>query len=222
MRKLLAPAAFCLFTLTGYLISMESWNGNVFVYLGEQRAPAAIRSMRDYSAVDRKALYQAVHRQLLEGARMIKGSGEMGLALGHPLIKGDERTEFACPLEGRPGLFDTMEVTFYGLGISSAGQQPAMTIVAECQSTGSLNRLDTVWIPMKDIMAAEAKDQDLQIYGEHPVSVRLQYMPGEWPAAWVLSKVRLFKRDEPEEQLLIDADKMREANGKLMSFEWHQ
>lgn len=206
--------------LTGYLVSIESWNGAVFVYLGEQRAPAAIRSMRDYSAVDRKALYASVHRQLLEGARMIKGAGEMGLALGHPLIKREDRMEFACPLEGRPGLFDTVEVSFMGLGISEAGQQPTMTLLAECQSTGSLNHLDTIWIPMQTLLALEAKDQDLQLYGEHPVSVHLQHMPGEWPVSWVLSKVRLFKRDEPEEQLLIDADKMRETNGKLMSFDW--
>ncbi len=222
MRKALGPIGFCLCLLLGSTVMVDSWNGAVFVYLGERRSPAAVRSMRDYSAIDRKALFSSVHRQMLEGAKIIKQQGQMALTLGHPLMKSSERNEFACSVEGRPGLFDRVELSFTGTGISESGHQPMMTVESKCGSGGNLSELETIYIPMQDIVAAEAKDQEMQIFGDHPVMVRFNHIPGEWPTGWVLSKVRFFREDDGEESLTIDADKMREntGTGKLLSFDW--
>lgn len=201
---------------------VNSWDGAVFVYLGEQRSPAAVRSMRDYSAIDRKALFSSVHRQMLEGAKLIKQQGQMALTLGHPLMKTAERNEFACPVEGRPGLFDRVELTFTGTGISESGHQPMMTIESKCGSGGNLSELETIYIPMQDILAAGAKDQELLTTGDHPVLVKLEHIPGEWPVGWVLSTVRFYREGSPEESMTIDSEKMRDTTetGKLLSFDW--
>ena len=220
MRGLLATVTFCLFMLTGYLVSVESWNGTVFVYLGELRSPSAVRSIKDYSAVDRTALFASVHRQMIAGAHLIKQPDSMGLTLGHPLMKSATGRDFACAVDGRPGLFDHVELTFIGLGISEAGRQPKMTIEADCRGGGNLSELGTIWIPMREIVAANAQDQELQIYGENPVTVRLEQIPGEWPATWVLWNVRLFREDNPEESLVIDSGKIRESGAKMLSFDW--
>ncbi len=220
MRALFAQIGFCLFLTAGYVVSVESWNGAVFVYLGEQRSPASVRSMRDYSIVDRKALFASVHKQMLEGAKLMKEDGSMGLTLGHPLMKASDGNDFACPVQGRPGLFDRVELTFLGMGISESGHQPKMIVEADCTSGPNLSQLGTIWIPMADILATEPKDQELQFYGDQPKSIRLEHIPGQWPNAWVLISVRFFRQAFPDENLLIDAEKMRETKGKLISFDW--
>lgn len=221
MRKLFAPIGFCLFLAAGYLVSVESWNGAVFVYLGELRSPASVRSMRDYSIVDRKALFASVHKQLLEGAKLMKDDGTMGLTLGHPLMKASDGNDFACPVPGRAGLFDRVELTFLGLGISESGHQPKMVVEADCNPGTNLSQLSPIWIPMAEIVAAGPKDQDLQFYGEQPKKIRLEHIPGEWPTTWVLTSVRFFRQAFPDENMLINAEKMRETNGgKLISFDW--
>lgn len=209
---------------TGYALSVDSWNGAVFVYLGEQRSPAAVRSMRDYSAIDRKALFSSVHRQMLDGAKLIRQAGFMALTLGHPLMKSADRNEFACPVQGRPGLFDRVELTFNGTGISASGEQPQMIIESECTGGGNLNQLETIWIPMQDILSTEPKNQEMQMYGDHPVMVRLNHIPGEWPTGWVLSTVRLYHHENLEETMTIDSAKMRDTTdtGKLLSFDWQR
>jgi len=144
----------------------------------------------------------------------------MGLTLGHPLMKSSDRNEFACPVQGRPGMFDRVELTFIGTGISEAGQQPKMIVEADCATGPNLGEINTIWIPMQDIVTAEAKDQEMQIYGDHPVIVRLEQIPGEWPVAWVLSNIKLFRQANPDENVTIDSAKMRETSGKLLSFDW--
>jgi len=221
MRKLLAPIAFFAFLMAGHWVSVDSWGGAVFVYLGEQRSPAAVRSIRDYSVIDRKALFSSLHKQLLEGARLVKQDGYVGLTLGNPLVKAARGTkEFACAIQGRPGMFDRMELTFLGAGISEAGRQPKMTVEADCSSGMNLTELETIWVPMHDIVTAAAIDQELQIFGDRQVIVRLEQIPGEWPPSWVLWNVRLYRSANPEEGVSVDNGKIRETNPKLFSFSW--
>ena len=137
MRKLIAPAFFIFALATGYWVSVESWNGAVYVYIGEQRSPASNRSMRDYSALDRKALSKSIHKQLLASAKVTERNGFMGVTLGHPLFKRAKGTgEFACPVQGRAGVFDRVELTFVGIGVSDSGEAPLMLVEAECHHCG--------------------------------------------------------------------------------------
>ena len=67
--RLLAVAALFL-TGLGFSnwITMHSWGGAVYVYVGERRAPASVRTSSDYSAIDRQSLYRSVHAQLMASA----------------------------------------------------------------------------------------------------------------------------------------------------------
>lgn len=210
---------FAMLVLAGYLISTHSWDSMVFVYIGEQRSPAAVRSLQDYVPVDRSAFAEPVHKQMFRDAKKIQEERYIGLSFGHPLLN-DRGGEFACPVKGRPGMFDRVELTFLGSGISSSGQQPRMIVETPCQLGDTFGRLDTIWLPMQDIVRAPAKDQELQIYGERPVVIRLQQIPGEWPPTWVLWNVRFFNTEVSDRSLTVDLAKIREANGKIFAFDW--
>lgn len=221
MKRWTIPAFFVLAIATGNHIATESWNGRVYVYLGEQRAPATVRSIRDYSAVDRKALTSSVNKQLLASAKLKELNGYIGVTLGHPLFKRAKGTgEFACPVQGRPGVFDKVELTFFGTGVSEAGDPPLMIVEGECAPGGNLNEMRTIWIPMKAIMASAARDQEMQLFGDQPVTVRLQQIPGQWPESWVLQSVRLFREHNPDDSLVLDSKMVREANPQRLSIAW--
>jgi len=223
MRKLIAPAFFIFAVVTGYWISVESWKGAVYVYMGEQRSPASQRSMRDFTALDRKALTSSVHKQLLASAKVTEKNGYMGVTLGHPLFKRAKGTgEFACPVQGRAGVFDRVELTFLGVGVSDSGQAPIMLVEAECHTGNNLNEMRTIWIPMKSIHRSVAQDQEMQLFGDQPVTVRLQKIPGAWPDSWILQSVKLFRELNPEENLTVDAKGVRDANPRLLELSYRQ
>ena len=222
MNKILAPLLFVCFLAVGYWTAVESWDGSVYVYLGEQRSPAAARSIRDYSAVDRKALSSSLNKQLLGKAKLKVKNGYLGITLGHPLMKrANAGADFACPVQGRAGIFNQVEMTFMGTGISEAGQPPRMVITAECVPSSNLSELRTIWVPMQQIVAGPAHDQELQVYGEkHPVTIALQGIPDAWPSNWVLESARLYRADNPEEMMAIDTNGVRAAQPKMLSFDW--
>jgi hypothetical protein len=223
MKKLIAPAFFMLALATGYSISMESWNGAVYVYMGEQRSPASMRSMKDFSAVDRKAITTSVQKQLLASAKVTEKNGFMAVHLGHPLFKRAKGTgEFACPVQGRAGIFDRVELTFIGMGINESGEPPLLVVEAECKPGSKLSEMRPIWIPIKAIMASPAQDQEMQMFGDQPVTVRLQKIPGQWPDSWVLQAVKLYRELNPSENLTVDAKGVREANPRLLELSWRQ
>lgn len=223
MRKLIAPTFFIFALTIGYWVSVESWNGAVYVFIGEQRSPASNRSMRDYSALDRKALSKSIHKQLLASAKVTEKNGFMGVTLGHPLFRRSKGIgEFACPVQGRPGVFDRVELAFMGIGVSDSGEAPLMLVEAECQTGNSLNEIRTVWIPLKAIHRSVAKDQEMQLFGDQPVTVRLQKIPGAWPDSWVLQSVKLFREMNPADNLTVDAKGVRDANPKLLELSYRQ
>lgn len=222
MRKILIPSFFALFLLIGYQRAVSSWGGKVFIYLGEQRSPAAVRSLRDYSSVERRTLLHSVHRQMLEEAKFVAKDGYVGLYLKHPMMRSERGLDFACSVGGRPGLYDRIELTFIGEGISESGSQPRMLVESECTPGNRIDDLSVIWIPFRDIITAPAKDQEMQIFGDHPVTLRLEQIPDSWPNRWVLWNVRLFRQANPDDHYVIDSNKIRQSNAKLMSFDWPQ
>ncbi len=221
MRTFFVFAFFCLFVAAGFRVAVDSWHGQVFVYMGEQRAPASVRSIRDYSALDRKALFTSVQKQMLADASANAYGGFVGVKLGHPLVKvAGGASEFACPVQGHSGLFDRVELTFIGTGVSESGEQPKMIVESDCLPGENLNTLAPIFIPMQDIVRAPAKDQEIQLFGEHSVVVRLVQIPSTWPRNWVLWNVKLFRQANPDESLNIGSAKIREAHPKLLSFDW--
>jgi hypothetical protein len=221
MRKLVVPIFFVFAVIAGFRISTESWNGSVYVYMGEQRSPAALREARDFSAVDRKAISGNLSKQLLASAKLKELNGYIGVTLGHPLFKRARGTgEFACPVHGRPGVFDKVELVFMGTGVSEGGEPPTMVVEGECAPGSTLNEMRTIWIPLKAIMASAPQDQEMQLFGDQPVTVRLRQIPSQWPENWVLQSVKLYRENNPEESMLVDSKGVREGNPKLIQFGW--
>ena len=222
MRQALVALGFIAAIGFANWLTVTSWNGTVYVYMGERRAPASVRTARDYTPIDRHALYRSAHAQLMAQAATERRDGAVGIKLGHPLVARPEGggRDFACEVSGHQGIYDRMEVTFYGIGISDNGEEPHMTIDSACLSSGGLEALDTIWIPMQDITAAQPQDQELQVTGDHPAIVRLEHIPGAWPEKWVLISVRFYREDSQVDELRVDAQHLREAGASLLSFDF--
>jgi hypothetical protein len=216
-----AGALFIFGLMLGYGIVVRSWGGSLYVYLGEERSPATVRLLSDYAALDRRSLANDVHQQLVGGAELIRQNGELGVRLGHPLLKlKGGGYDFACAVQGRPGVFDRIELIFWGIGITESGHPPRMVVESSCQTGEDLNRLATLWLPMSQIFANPAKDQQLEFYEDPPLTIRLEQIPGEWPENWVLTHIRLFREDNPSNSLEIGASLIKEARSQILSFEW--
>lgn len=216
MRTLPSVIVFSLFTLAGYLLAIQSWGGIVFVYLGEKRAPASVRKLGDYSTVPRSALHRAAHEQLAAPGDVLEQNGSVGIHLGNPLVRNQMgETDFACKVRGREGLFDRVELTFTGTGISEGGENPKMTVESSCEGADPVSDLATIWIPIQDIKRGPAADGNLHF---DDLEVRLQSMPGQWPDTWVLSNVRLFRKEEPNRSMTVDTVQMRRSRPALISF----
>lgn len=217
MRALLPAALFLGCSLFGYWVATQSWGGSLFVYLGEERSPSSVRRSEDYSVLDRRALTRSATEQLLSDLQLKPENGSLGVWLGHPLIHRD----FACTVNGRPGLYDRIELTFYGQGISQHGDMPMLVVESDCMSGTSLDRLAPLWVPMTDILNTPPQDQEINVPSQPPAFVRLLNIPGEWPEEWVLWSVRLIDSEASQDDWVLDAAALRTAaQGNLPTFTW--
>ncbi len=211
-------AFFLAFAYLGYFASMNAWNGNIYVYVGETRAPAATRSIKDYSMLSRKALSERFHKQLVADAALFRDQGYLGVQLGHPIIpKAEGGWDFACNTPARQGLFNRIRLTFMGTGVAESGQPPKMTVEGSCRSGGSLDQLATFWVPISEILRSQAREQD--VYSEDLI-IRLRDIPDEWPESWALKEIKLFKQNDEEDYIEVGASLLMEARAKMLVFEW--
>ncbi len=219
MRTTGAVILFCTFVLSGYKFAISTWGGVVYVYLGEERAPAAVRNSADYSEMSYRNLGASVEEQLVSEAEVEMREGAAGIYLGNPLLRAAEGLEFACQVKDRAGIYDRVELSFMGTGISTSGETAELIVEAPCESRDIAWALEPIWIPIRQIVSQPAKDADYQTEGEHPVKFHLRHMPDEWPPQWVLARVKLFRSDDEEVFLEIDAQKMRSARASLLTFD---
>jgi hypothetical protein len=213
--------AFCL--LSGVWLTNISWDGKVFVYLGEERAPAAVRSLSDYSAIEMKSLDASAHLQLMNNSVVVAERDRLGIQLGHPLLhREDGARVFGCEVRDHTGVYNRISLLFVAEGVSSSAAPPQMTVVSECHSMQDLNQLETIWIPMQQIYSLPARDQEFTSNDDNPVGIGFTDMPPEWPDRWVLMSVRLFRDDNPDQSLTIDTNHLRDARPTLLSLDWQR
>jgi hypothetical protein len=214
---------FLFITCAGFGLGLTeaSWDGKVYVYMGRERGPAAVKSIKDYSALDGGSLSKTAHAQLLADAHMDREDGYLGVKLGQILVKTESGArDFACAAGGRPGVYDRIQLTFMGEGITEGDSPPKMIVDAKCRSTFALERLDAVWIPMADIVSLPPKNQDLRSRGEEPTFIKLEHMPSAWPETWSLYEVRLYKETNPESFFKVGAGDILKGDYKSLGFEW--
>lgn len=216
--------AFLLFFVCAYFgfrMASNSWQGVRYVYLGDDRAPAALHNLRDFSKLDAKALSLAAHNQLVSHAEIIRQSDQVGVKLGHFITRTAEgRREFACAVQNRSGAYDRISMSFMGLGVSDSGEVPTVTVETNCKSSTDLDWLETVWIPMNYIAALGNNDQEIQTYEAEPMTISIAGMTSDWPESWVLTKVRLFQEGRPDEAMVVDTTTMPSIEKQKFSFEW--
>jgi hypothetical protein len=208
----------------------KSWNGKVFVYLGEERAPSAVRALSDYSELDMNALDQTAHLQLMANATVVHDRDRLGLKFGHPLLhREDGARVFGCEVRDHSGMYNQIELSFVAEGVSSSSAPPQMTIVTKCHSVEDLNQLETIWIPMKRIYSLPSRDQEFKANDDTSMTIQFTDMAPEWPDQWVLTGVRLLRdeseglttgTDEAAHSLSISTDQLRDAQAKLLSLDW--
>lgn len=222
MRKALAAGLFVTGVLFAQWFVTRAWDGQVFVYVGEHRSPASVRSVDDYSAISGRALNDSIEAQVLANATIVPHASYIGVRLGNPLVSGLEngRREFACDIPGHLGVFDHVELVFHGIGITDNGEPPTLLVDAACQSTTRPDVLDVIWLPREQLAAHGPADQELDLTGNYPMYVKLEHMPGDWPVTWVLMSVRFYGFDEVEDGLYLDAARLRRTGNQVPSFNW--
>lgn len=222
MNKALLFLFFASVMALGYWMSERAWDGQVYVYMGSERSPAAVRQLRDYTPVEGRSITRTAQEQLLADAQLDKQDGFLGIKLGQILVRREDGArEFACEANGRPGLFDRIELTFVGEGIAESGEPAKMVVDSKCSSLTDLDRLDTIWVPMQEILSLKPQDQDLQSRGEDPTFIKMQTVPSSWPTSWTLQSVKLYRRSSLDTQALtIGTAQLMEMNGKRLAFDW--
>lgn len=218
--RTLGTCALFVAAFTGALaVTSRSWNGTVYVYVGERRAPASVRRARDYAPIERAALSRKPDAQLMSGAQVLQSGEEVGVGLGHPLLPRGAGREFACAVGGHPGIYDRVEVTFYGIGVTDNGERPQLVVETDCRAAEKIDALETLWIPAKALFAAKPGDRDFEVEGERRLNVSLQHIPDVWPESWVLWNVRFYRSDDATDSgLTIDAAHLRANAISLPSF----
>lgn len=216
MRTISAFILFLAGLMTANWLTVRSWNGTLYVYVGEVRAPASVRSVHDYSAIDRQALFRSVHEQLMSSAQLLrdeKNPEAIGVRLGHPLVqRGDGGKEFVCGVSEHTGLFDRVELTFYAMGVTENGEPTYLTANAPCRPSEQVDVLDAVWIPN-----VHGQENELNM-GQ--TRVRFQNLTSHQPDSWALWSVRFYREDDPQLSLTVDAAQLKKAAPNRFTFSW--
>ena len=181
---------------------------------GLRRDPAAIRKVYDFSDLRGESLTQAAKRRLISGARIVKNNGNIGLELGHFVVKGDMGLKsFACKN------FSKIVLTFEGDGYSTGDHKPTMTTEDVCVVGADINTVQPIWIPFSKVISEPAADGEVQLHG-HTAKLNFTHISGEWPKTWKLIGIRLVNPELPSENISVDEKEIGLLTGKPIVLEY--
>lgn len=167
-----------------------SWSSKEFpdqyVDRSNSRDPAAIRKSYDFSNLDGVALTQATKQRLLAGAGLIKEKSQVGVELGHFVVRDDNGGKtFAC------NKYSEVILQFEGDGMAVAGEKPSMQVQGGCEISADINRISPLWIPVAKILGEPVGEGEFDFRDEHHIKVRFTNVSDQWPGAWILKGVKL-------------------------------
>lgn len=224
MWTLVKFTPFLLGLLVGYRLAVNSFDGKLFVYLGESRAPASVRELHDYMPVSGKVLKRSVSEQILAESKFLLRKGRLNIGLGNPLSKGaDGLKHFGCGTSAGLGPYDQIELVFEGQGIMESGRSPQLSVQAACRSTQQPAQMDWIEIPIEEIRKDLGRRRhDTELMYSTPSTVRVQFknLPYVWPEDWVLISVKLWSERDPSRALQVSTDEWRTLHAKRVSFFW--
>lgn len=200
-----------------------SWEGIRFVSISNGRSPAAIKGLRDLSSLRGTSLSTAAESQFMSQSLIEKTKEGLEIALNQFVMRDSQgKRNFVCQVEGRPGVFDRVEVTLIGLGISEGGKLPKLTIETDCKSQPNPKFIGPIkiFIPMAKIYELRPVDQDLNFYDEQNSFIRISQMPSEWPGEWSLESIRYFNSKSPQEMLTLLTPEKKSPSKGAFTLKW--
>ena len=216
MKALYSIAIISFFFLSGILISRSSEkipmqlasNSNAD-YTSSRRDPASIKHVYDFSQLEGSALNFAAKQRLLEGAKLIHDKNDIGVELGHFVIKGsDGQKSFACQH------YSQVVLSFQGEGMAVGGELPKMEVEGGCEISSDINSIAAVWIPVARILGEPVADGEFDFREGHPSKLKFANVSDQWPKLWQLRSVRLVDPSGSNSEVSIDASELKKILGK--------
>ena len=177
------------------------------------RDPAAIRKSYDFSELDGIALSQASKQRLIAGARILKEQTEVGVELGHFVMRGQGgQKTFAC------NKYSKVRLGFDGDGMAIGGDKPQMEVEGACEISADINRISPLWIPVAKIMGEPVAEGEFDFRDQHPIKIRFSNVSDQWPMAWVLKSIKLVS--DAGEEVTIEGGELRQMIPKPLILEF--
>ncbi len=199
----------------GGTAALRSWDGVIFLYLDDSRAPSAIHRELDISALRGADLMLASQKRLVSEAKLLKRSDSLGIQLGQFVLRNEKgiRTT-ACRV------FDRVTLEFVAEGLIENGEAPSMTIEGSCSEAHDISQLEPLWIPVQRIVAESPGDMELQFWDQEPVRVRFQHLGLEWPMHWRLNGVQLSSSNQMSTPVGLDHQDIRKLLDSPIRMNW--
>ena len=190
MKYFMTSLGIALFFACGLLLSWYSRQfpdaNSVTIVTRPSRDPAAIKKTYDFSHLEGSALNYAAKQRLLDGVKMIKDNQDIGVELGHFVIRGEDgQKAFACQR------YSKVVMTFEGDGVAVGGELPKMEVEGNCEISTDINSIAAVWIPVSRIIGEPVADGEFDFREGHPAKLKFANVSDQWPKVWMLRSVKL-------------------------------
>lgn len=208
MKPLLSIAALIFFFAVGFYTHKKSqeFPAEVSEYdvATSRRDPAAIKKVYDFSNLEGTALSFAAKQRLLEGAELLHDKKDVGVSLGHFVIKGQSgEKQFACER------YEKVFLQFEGEGIAVAGELPAMEVESNCSISEDINRIAAIWIPVSRIMGEPVADGEFDFREGRAIKLRFANVSDQWPTVWRLRSVKLSDPKGTYGDVVVEPNELR-------------
>jgi hypothetical protein len=213
---LLAVTTFCLIVAAATYTSLNSWNGVIYIYVGDAREPAAVQKRLDVSNLKGSDLRIASRDRLLEEARLVTQDGLTGIELGHFVTKAaDGSKQFACQA------YQRIRLVYQAEGMAESGEVPEMTVEGPCLTADDINRIAPLWVPEAKIRAQRPHDFAVD-YEENDAQMSFHFrnMGSHWPELWSLKAVSMFDPDQPADSLEFAPPEVHAIHPQQLNLHW--
>lgn len=209
MKTFVTFLGLACFFFVGVLIS---WNSKQFpmeaaytVVPKTSRDPAAIKKVYDFSHLEGSALNFAAKQRLLDGAKVIHDKQDIGVELGHFVIRGPEGQKvFACQR------YSQVILSFEGDGVAVAGELPQMEVEGDCEISADINSIAAVWIPVSRIIGEPVADGEFDFREGHPAKLKFANVSDQWPKTWMLKSLRLVDPTGENAEVAVPNDELKQ------------
>jgi hypothetical protein len=140
----------------------------------------------DFSTLQGSDLSLASQKRILQEARVIQKSAQVGVQLGHFITRrANGKRAFACHM------YNSVILKFQAEGMAESGETPVMEVSGQCKIGESVGRIAPIWIPAKQIL--EERPGNLELSYNEPSRVRFRFenIGSNWPLNWNLVSVTL-------------------------------